>query len=73
MPTRASSTRSRRRPASDRLVDLVEGGARTGYASETLRKYVGRPDGPPFHKYGGRWMAWLSDLDAWSESRREAS
>lgn len=58
------------RSPDDRLVDLREGGTRTGYAGETLRKYIGTDNGPPFHKYGGKWLAWLSDLDAWIDDRR---
>lgn len=63
--------RSTRTPE-DRMVDLQEGGVRTGYASESLRKFIFTKDPPPpFFKVHGRWRAWLSDLDAWAESCRD--
>lgn len=66
MPTRQ---RAETRAPSDRMIDLHEGGARVGYASESLRNMMFKPNPPPYFKVRGRWRAWLSDLDAWAEAQ----
>lgn len=64
---------TRQRPKSrapeDRIVDLVEAGARVSYSPEYLRKLVATTNPPPLFKRRGQWHAWLSDLDEWAAAR----
>lgn len=69
------SARTKTRAPDDRMLDLVEAGARVGYAAETLRKMMAArtPDAPPGVKVGpkGLWRIWQSDLDAWVDQRQD--
>lgn len=61
----------------DTLLDLAQGGQRSGYSADWLRRLALDPDNanpPPLFKLNnGRWRVWRSDLDAWIESQRAAS
>jgi hypothetical protein len=55
-------------------VDLEEGGHRTNYAGEYLRKLIWTSDDPPpFTKRRGKYWAKWSELEAWAQRREGAA
>jgi len=65
MPKRPTSPR----PVDDRQVGFRDAGPILNYSPEYLRKLMRGPGAPPFHKVAGRWLAWVSELQAWADGR----